>query len=644
MKVGLVGYKKPEIESLLQAYSIKKFLSEYNVDCTFAQPYINMEEDEELIKFQKDMIGDTANSDITTFLMINYKAFVDMKGKEAAFRDFYQRSFGMKEVIMEALFLQSKASYDDLAMEVNHRGAYVFLDCMSDRSTLVPLAVKYAKSNNMKLIATIDDKKYNRLETIDIKSPQEYLSLVKNASFVITDSFMSLFFAVLYHKPFITQDCPALPGKNKRFVKRLDLMEHYYAKEEMDITKDYQIKHSEKVDATLHQLKTDASNYLFECLPPMVKDCEVEAPPKIMKSECCGCYACKEICPENAITMVADSEGFYYPQVNDNCNNCNKCVTACVKKENPQTIAMEEGFPKAFCAMNVNDGERRKCTSGGVFPLLTEYVIEEKQGVVFGVAYDEEMNVVYGQAETKEEVEKFYGVKYAKAQLDGVYPKVKQFLENGRFVLFTGLPCECAGLKAYLEKDYENLLVVDLLCHSAASPKVFKKYVDYISDKYGSKITNMKFRDKSRGWLLHKASIVFEFEDRTPLTVNARRNNYFRNYLNDNISMPGCSNCSFLVRNRVGELTLGDFFGIEKIDKEMFDNNGASLILANTEKGMEVLRAIKGQLRLKAMTMGKAFKYHNKRPMQLTKERGKIFERLGIESIDNLLETYNDLK
>lgn len=645
MKVGLVGYEKPEIESLLQAYSVKKFLSEYNVDCTFAKPYkLTTPDNEELIRFQKEKIEVLGNDDVTTFLMINYKAFVNMKGIEATFRDFYQRSFGMKEVITEALFLQNKASYDELAKETTSKEPYIFLDCMSDRSVLVPLAMKYAKLKNMKLVATIDDKKYKRLETIDIKSPEEYIGWVKNAKFVITDSFMSLFFAVLYQKPFIAKDSPNLPGKNQRFVKRLDLMSHYYGKEEMDLTKSYQIEHTDKVEATLHQLKAEAANHLFTCLPPVVKDCEVEAPPKILKSECCGCYACKEICPENAITMVADTEGFYYPQVNDKCTNCNKCVEACVKKGNPQTIVMEEAFPKAFCAMNINDQQRRKCTSGGVFPLLADYVIEEKQGVVFGVAYDEDMNVVYEQAETKEEVEKFYGVKYVKAELNDVYPKVKSVLESGRFVLFTGLPCECAGLKAYLQKDYENLFVVDLLCHSAPSPTVFKKYIEYIGDKYGSKVTNVRFREKSRGWLLHKASIVFEFDDRSPLIVNARRNNYFRNYLNDNISMPGCAKCSFLVRNRVGEITLGDFWGIDKMDEEMFDNNGASLILANTEKGLEVLRAIKSQLRLKSMTMGQAFKYNYKRPMELTQERSKIFERLENESIDNLLETYNDLK
>lgn len=646
MKVGLVGYAKPEIESALQAYAVKQYLKEYNVDCEYSIGWKIDHDDEgkSLKEFFKENIGKCKKEEINTFLMINYKAMVDMTGSDAMFRDYYQRSFETKEVITEALFLLPPSDYENITKPNPTKDDYLFLDCMSDRSPLVPLAKKVAKLHKLTIVANFDDTKYNRVPTTKIHDPKEYLGIVKAAKFVMTDSFMTLWFTVLNQLSFIAQDCPALKGKNKRFLKRLDLMEHYLGKEELRADADYTMKDNKKLEQTLHKLKTDASNYLFECLPPVVKDTKVEAPPKIMHSECCGCFACKEICTESAITMVQDSEGFYYPQVNDNCNNCNLCVKACIKLENPQTVTFDQSFPTAYAAMNVNDEQRKNSTSGGVFPLVAQHAIQERKGVVFGVTFDQEMNAVPTMATTVEETIPFSGFKYVKSELEGVYPKVKEQLENNKYVVYSGLPCECAGLKAYLNKEYENLFLIDRLCHSAPSPKLFKKYVEYIGTKYDAKVTNVRFRDKSRGWLLHKASMVFEFDHRKPLVVNARRNNYFRNYLKDNISMPGCAKCSFTVRNRVGDITLGDFWGIEKMDKEMFDNNGTSLILVNTQKGAKMLELISSNLRMKPMSLGKAFRYNTRNPMSITKERSKIFERLESESIDNLLESYNDLK
>ncbi len=645
MKVGLVGYKKPEIESLLQAYAVKRFLNDYNVECQFSEQYSDQENmASAFIDFLNNEIGVGKRDEITTFLMINYKAFFNMYDTEASFKDFYQKSYGANEIITEALLLLQTNDYDKIAKKIEVKAPYLLLDCMTDSSPLVSLAQRYAKAHKLEVVAMINEKKYNRITTRTVEDPKEYISLVKEASFIVTDSFMSLYFAIIYHKSFLAQDNPALPGKNKNFMKRLNLMENYVGKEEPDLTKSYAIADLMQVEKLMNQVSTEAANHLFTCLPPVVKDCEVSAPPKIMHSECCGCFACKEICPEGAIQMVQDNEGFYYPQVNDSCTHCNLCVKTCIKLEHPQTVLYEPDYPKAYCAMNTADDIRKQTTSGGVFPLIAQYGIEQRKGIVVGAAYDKELNVVPTIATDMDQVKAFYGMKYVKAQLEGIYPKVKQALENNQYVVYTGLPCECAGLKAFLQKDYENLFLIDKLCHSAPSPKIFKKYVEYIGNRYNSKVTNVRFRDKTKGWLIHKTSITFEFADRKPLIVNARRNNYFRNYLNDNISMSGCAKCSYLVRNRVGDITLGDFWGIDKMDKGMFDNNGASLILVNTNKGAQMLDIIKNQLRIKPMTMGQAFKYNYRRPMKITSERSKIFERLDIESIDNLLEVYNDLK
>lgn len=644
MKVGLIGYKKPDIESLLQAYSIKQFLNDFNIDCCVTKKYAITTEDALNMKFQKEQIGVCDDSEVSTYLMINYKSFVDMTGSDAKYCDFYQRSFKTQDVMTEGLLLQGCDVYDRIVKPSKEEGAYLFLDCMSDRSPLVSTAQHYAKQHNLKLVARFEDHKYNRVQTVTFHEPGEYLGLLKGADIIMTDQFMTLFFAVLYNRKFLAQDCPALAGKNKRFVKELELMEHYQRKKELSLDGTFEIQDHKQVMEKLQILKEQAVQYLLGCLPSVANDCEIDAPPKIMYSECNGCSACQAVCPEQAITMVADATGFYYPQVNNRCTNCGLCEKTCVKLENSQIINHSESYPRAYSAINPNLEQRKDSAAGGVFPLIAEYIIKERHGKVAGVRYDDNMNAVYDLADNMRDVKRFLGMKYVKAQSNAIFLKVKNELESGVFVLFSGLPCECAGLKAYLGKTYENLFIIDHLCHSVSSPKVFKKYINYIGEKYNSKVTNVRFRDKSKGWLIHKSSITFEFEGRTPLTVNARRNNYFRNYMLNNLTMAGCSNCSYLVRNRVGDITLGDFWGIDKMDREMFDNNGTSLLLVNTKEGSQMLEQIQANLKMKQVTMGQAFKCHYKRPVELTKERKELFEKLDSEVIDNLLENYNDLK
>jgi hypothetical protein len=229
LKVGLVGYAKPEIESALQAYALKHYLKEYSVNCEYTKGWKIDHDDEvkSLKEFFKENIGKCSKEEVSTFLMINYKAMVDMTGSDATYRDYYQRSFETKEIITEALFLLLPTDYENITKPNSTKEEYLFLDCMSDRSPLVPLAKKVAKFHKLKIVANIEDNKYNRIPTTKIVDPKEYLGIVKGAKFVITDSFMTLWFTILHHLPFIAQDNPALKGKNKRFLKRLDLMEHY---------------------------------------------------------------------------------------------------------------------------------------------------------------------------------------------------------------------------------------------------------------------------------------------------------------------------------------------------------------------------------------------------------------------------------
>lgn len=674
MKIGIVGYAKPDMESLIQAYALEQYLKEYKANCCYTEDYSKIKDQNQEVKISKSFsdrlihrqymeapLGKAAKiqgqfvEDILgvqdpkavadAYIMINQKAMIDMHGKKAKFVEFYQRTFEKSGDLKDALLLCTREEYEAFAKPSTVSEDYILLDCDSEKSPLIPFAQKCAQQRGCKVVSIIKERKYNDFEqTVECYDPREYLGLVKGAKMVIAETFMSAFFGIVFDKEIVAGDVASLPGKNRRLLTKLNISDHYFDKKELPAGANYEIKNKERVTELLRRMYVKAENYLLNYIEPEKKERKVDCPTDILLSECCGCYACEQVCPVNAITMEKDSEGFYYPHADDKCIHCNLCAKVCVKKENHQTLKFEEQFPKAYCAINHDEEVRFKSSSGGVFPSLAKHVIEDLHGVVFGVKWDENLTAVSTMAETMEEVESFYGSKYVKSEIKDVYKKVKEQLAADRYVLYSGLPCECAGLKAYLRKDYEKLILCEILCHAAPSPEVFKDYIGYIEDKFGSKVKNVIFREKSKGWLIHKCSMVFEFADRKPLIVNSRRNNYFRNFLQDNISRPGCADCSFTSMNRVGDFTVGDFWGINRLDEELFDDKGASVVLVNTQKGAKYWSEISGDFNFKEKSLAEAFKHNHKKPMPLKPERDAIFARFREEPIDGLLLAFNDLK
>ncbi|WP_051650625.1 Coenzyme F420 hydrogenase/dehydrogenase, beta subunit C-terminal domain [Lachnoclostridium phytofermentans] len=677
MKIGIVGYAKPEIESLLQAYAVKKVLEDQALDCYWyrnkdnvtykstrtarrrnildslsRRQYIHIDLNE-VRAAQEGFIRDrlSLNQNKTekadSFVIVNHKSTIDTTNSNASYIDFYQRSYELKSEITEALLLCDLAEYEKIMGASPKEQSYVFMDCESDKSGIIPSIRRIAKANKLEVISKAYNRTFYGFEKVtEIFDPSEYLAYIRDAKLVVTDSFATVYFAILLKKPLICYDQGMTQGKIKRFLQRLSMMESYFTIKPTETSlKAYAMKHPHIVSNQLMKYRMDLTDRLLDSLGVFNLDQLVNCPTKITRGECCGCYACKEVCPTDAIQMLQDKEGFYYPNVNkEKCINCGLCEKVCVKRENSQIVSYEPDYPKVYSAINKDENVRMISTSGGVFHVLSKYAIEQREGVVVGVKFDDEMNAVSTLASTMKDVKAFYGSKYVKSEIDGVYEKVKEQLNAGRFVLYSGLPCECAGLKAYLRKDYENLFISEILCHAAPSPKVFKTYLKFLSIKYKSPVTNVVFRDKRNGWLIHKCSMVVEFKDRKPLVVNARRNNYFRNFLLDNIQRPGCSNCSFVGRKRVGDITIGDFWGIHHIDEEMFDDKGTSAIMVNTVKGEKVLEELKASFFMKERSIKELFKYNHSKPCPLKPEREEIFKRLGKERIDSLLESFNDLK
>ena len=291
---------------------------------------------------------------------------------------------------------------------------------------------------------------------------------------------------------------------------------------------------------------------------------------------------------------------------------------------------------KAFIGYNKNEEIREKSSSGGIFSLAAEWIIEQN-GVVFGAAFDENFEVCHIAAENEEELSKLRGSKYVQSRLGDAYPKVKQYLENNRKVLFTGTGCQIAGLKKYLNKDYENLYTVDVLCHGVPSPKIWKMYLEEKKKQYNAPIQKIEFRNKESGWKNYSVNI--EFADNRRYCIKFYEDKYMQMFLGNIDLRPSCHNCRFKGFPRISDMTIGDSWGIENYMPDMDDDRGTSVIVVNSLKGKQMLEAVVGSLNLREASLDKALPKAEvrKQSVEMHPNRKKFFKNLEKgESIDAL--------
>ena len=297
------------------------------------------------------------------------------------------------------------------------------------------------------------------------------------------------------------------------------------------------------------------------------------------KKDCSGCGACANICPKNCIRMERDEMGFAYPTVDtDVCINCGRCETVC-----PILNPAKENSPRAVLgAKNRDESVRSTSSSGGTFFELAKATIS-RGGIVYGCALDENLVARHIGVEAVDGLSALKGSKYVQSDVGTTYREAKKQLIEGREVLYSGTPCQIAGLKNYLGKEYDNLLLVDVLCHGVPSPGVFEDYLGYLADKFGSKPVSVNFRNKEKSW--KRLYFEVKFENGKRYFTFCGYDRYMSMFLNNISLRPSCYDCHFTTVNRQGDITLGDFWGIGRKYPERDDDKGISLIIVNTEKG-----------------------------------------------------------
>lgn len=319
---------------------------------------------------------------------------------------------------------------------------------------------------------------------------------------------------------------------------------------------------------------------------------------------CCGCNACGDICPRGAISFKTDHEGFWYPEVNEGaCIHCGLCEKVC-PVISPADFIKRYKAPLVYAAYTKDELVRLDSTSGGIHSMLANKLFD-KDAFVGGAVYNEDHTVSQIITDKRERLSEIRSSKYLQSNASSVYKAIAARLKEGRSVFFCGTPCQVQALYKFLGKDYDNLITADFICRGVNSPKVFLAYMDMLEKKYGSRATDIKFKSKEKGW--HNFSIRVRFKNGKVYCKDRWHDLFFIGYLQyNNFVRPSCYDCKFKCFPQKADITLADFWGIEKLDPSMDQDKGTSMVMINSDKGAALFDTIKDDIVYKRFSQEEA--------------------------------------
>ncbi len=316
------------------------------------------------------------------------------------------------------------------------------------------------------------------------------------------------------------------------------------------------------------------------------------------KIKCCGCYACKDTCAQDAISFIEDNEGFNYPKINyEKCIDCGKCKKIC-PITNP--VSGDSSLFECYASWNKDIETRMKSSSGGLFSLLANEIINE-DGYVVAVELNNELKVQHFIFDDEKSLKKARKAKYVQSNTIGIYNEIEDLLKEQKKVLFSGTPCQVAGLKRYLKKQYLNLFTVEIICHGVVSQKTFDYYLKSLQKRNQSIVVDYDFRNKDISWKNY--SVKAKLSDGNEYLKNKNEDEYMKGYLLYNLYLrPSCTDCPYKTFPRVADITLGDFWGVNNYLSNI-DDKGTSAVIINSDKGKQLFETIKDKVIFKRVSI-----------------------------------------
>lgn len=357
----------------------------------------------------------------------------------------------------------------------------------------------------------------------------------------------------------------------------------------------------------------------------------------VTENLCMGCGACMNTCPKGCISMEPDCEGFLRPKINTAlCIDCKRCQSVCPALSKNQMVQI----PVHAYGAHSKDGDIvHSSSSGGIFTLLGREVLG-RGGVAFGAAFAGPDCVRHIAIQNETELWRLRGSKYVQSKIGRTYQQAKQFLKEDRWVLFSGMPCQIAGLKAYLGREYEKLLCVDTICHSVPSPKVWQQFLKEAGDAAGSPVIRVNFREKQNSW--DKYFLRLDFQNGKTIRYTGAENWYMQAFIQGMSTRPSCYSCKFKGENHFSDLTLGDFWGVRYADPECLYEDGTSLVLIHTEKGKQFLEDCRNDAVIQKTDFVKAIQGNPAYtiPSRPHRARELFFGNLGKVPIAEMVQQY----